>query len=538
MKKYFLMYALALCALIGCKDNSGLYGLLNDYDDRISSLEQLCKQINTNVDALQTLVNAQQTGDYITAITPIKENGVEVGYTITFSKHDPVTIYHGKDGSNGKDGQNGKDGKDGQNGTNGTNGTDGHTPIIGVAKDTDGIYYWTLDGDWLLDGNGNKLRVTGEDGKDGQDGQNGQNGTNGTNGTNGVTPQLKIEGDYWFISYDNGATWTLLGKAKGDKGEDGTNGTNGQDGDSMFQSVTQDEDYVYFTLINGTLITVSKKNTTEVQIVNGAIQAPFSVSATKQVYFSQGNLQYNTVQGTHKCANGTTKKGTWRFAENQWDVIKEDNLNVSSTYDGWIDLFAWGASGYKYKPDTVYYGYVKPYPSSKPKYPVAISADIVDSYHDWGIFNGISNGGNEPRTWRTLSREEWEYIHEHSDWYTAIVNDIKGVVLLPDNYDEPIYISHEKHCETYEKAIYNLKTWRIIASQGAVFLPNGGYLSKEELASSTSYDNINWRYWSATLHSYNTGENIGQYAYTACFAGQKFLNQNFALSVRLVKDVE
>lgn len=271
MKKYFLIYALALCAFIGCKDNSGLSGLLNDYDYRISALEQLCKQLNTNIDALQTLINAQQTGDYITAITPIKENGVEVGYTITFAKHDSVTIYHGKDGANGKDGQNGKDGKDGQNGTNGT---DGHTPIIGVAKDTDGIYYWTLDGEWLLDSNGNKLRVTGEDGKDGQ---NGQNGTNGTNGTNGVTPQLKIEGDYWFISYDNGTTWTQLGKAKGDKGDNGTNGTNGQDGDSMFQSVTQDTDNVYFTLTDGTVITVAKNN---------AISSPdgYNVTGTKNGY--------------------------------------------------------------------------------------------------------------------------------------------------------------------------------------------------------------------------------------------------------------
>ena len=212
MKKYFLIYALTLCTITGCKDNSGLSGLLNDYDYRISALEQLCKQLNTNVDALQTLVNAQQTGDYITAITPIKENGVEIGYTISFAQHDPITIYHG---ANGKDGQ------------NGTNGTDGHTPVIGVAQDTDGTYYWTLDGEWLLDDNGNKLRVTGENGADGT---NGTNGTNGTDGTDGITPQLKIENDYWYISYDNGASWTQLGKAKGDKGDKGTDGTNGTDG--------------------------------------------------------------------------------------------------------------------------------------------------------------------------------------------------------------------------------------------------------------------------------------------------------------------
>ena len=252
MKKYLLVYIVALCTLMGCKDNSGLYGLLTDYDLRISELEKLCEDINTNVQSIQVIIEAQQTGDYITAITPIKNGGVEIGYTITFAKHEPITIYHG------------------QNGTNGTNGADGHTPVIGVAKDTDGVYYWTLDGEWLLDSNGNKLRVTGQDGKDGQDGANGKdgedgkdgqdgtNGTNGANGQDGVTPQLKIEGDYWYISYNNGATWTKLGKATGEDGEDGAKGDKGEQGDSMFKSVTQDENYVYFTLADGTVIKIAK----------------------------------------------------------------------------------------------------------------------------------------------------------------------------------------------------------------------------------------------------------------------------------------
>ena len=170
MKKYLLVYIVALCTLMGCKDNSGLYGLLTDYDLRISELEKLCEDINTNVQSIQVIIEAQQTGDYITAITPIKNGGVEIGYTITFAKHEPITIYHG------------------QNGTNGTNGTDGHTPVIGVAKDTDGVYYWTLDGKWLLDSNGNKLRVTGQDGKDGQDGANGKDGEDGKDGQDGITP--------------------------------------------------------------------------------------------------------------------------------------------------------------------------------------------------------------------------------------------------------------------------------------------------------------------------------------------------------------
>ncbi|MEE0951496.1 MAG: leucine-rich repeat protein, partial [Paludibacteraceae bacterium] len=87
-----------------------------------------------------------------------------------------------------------------------------------------------------------------------------------------VTPQLKIEGGYWYISYNNGATWTKLGKATGEDGEDGAKGDKGdtgatgatgpkgEQGDSMFKSVTQDENYVYFTLADGTVIKIAKGN--------------------------------------------------------------------------------------------------------------------------------------------------------------------------------------------------------------------------------------------------------------------------------------
>ena len=215
-------------------------------------LQKFCNQMNTNIASLQTIVGALQNNDYVQGITPLMENGKEVGYTITFTKSGVVTIYHGKDGANGNDGQ---------NGTNGTNGVDGHTPQIGVKQYTDGIYYWTVDGEWLLDDNGNKIKAVGTDGKDGQDGANGNDGQNGTNGIDGITPELKIEGGYWYVSYDEGATWKQLGKATGEDGQDGINGTDGkdgQDGDSFFQSVTEDEYNVYITLADGSVFTLPK----------------------------------------------------------------------------------------------------------------------------------------------------------------------------------------------------------------------------------------------------------------------------------------
>ncbi|MBQ9723193.1 MAG: hypothetical protein IJV84_06710 [Bacteroidales bacterium] len=260
--RFWIVAALLLAA--GCAevyDDSALVDRVDDLESRVQKLEQLCQQMNTNISSLQTIVTALQNNDYVTACTTLMDDGVQIGYTITFAKSGSMVIYHGKDG---KDGADGKDGQNGSDGKDGADGKDGYTPVIGIKQDTDGIYYWTLDGEWLLDDAGNKIEAQGvdgkdgvdgedgadgENGKDGEDGKDGTDGINGADGKDGITPQLKIENDYWYVSYDDGASWTQLGKAKGE---------DGKDGDSFFQSVTQDENSVYFTLADGTVITTPK----------------------------------------------------------------------------------------------------------------------------------------------------------------------------------------------------------------------------------------------------------------------------------------
>lgn len=240
MKKLLTFAALlAVVAFTSCKyDDDDIWNSVHGLENRVAKLEELCKQMNTNISSLQTIVTALQNNDYVTGITPVMQGGKEVGHTITFSKSNPITIYHGKDGQNGEDG---------------TDGKDGVTPTIGVKQDTDGIYYWTLDGDWLTDKHGDKIKAEGKDGADGSDGEDGSDGTDGTNGKDGITPQFKIENDYWFISYDNGNTWTQLGKATGENGKDGEDGVGG---DSMFTGIDYktSTDYVIFTLADGTQI--------------------------------------------------------------------------------------------------------------------------------------------------------------------------------------------------------------------------------------------------------------------------------------------
>ena len=118
MKKLLTFAALfAVVALTSCKyDDDDIWNSVHGLENRVAKLEELCKQMNTNISSLQTIVTALQNNDYVTGATPLMKDGKEIGYTITFSKSNPITIYHGKDGQDGEDGT---------------------TPTIGVKQDAD-----------------------------------------------------------------------------------------------------------------------------------------------------------------------------------------------------------------------------------------------------------------------------------------------------------------------------------------------------------------------------------------------------------------
>ena len=255
MKK---LLSLVFCGLLlfGCSDkydDSALRNDLNDLENRVAKLEELCKQMNTNISSLQKIVVALQDNLSISKVEQISD-----GYIIHFSDGSTATI---KNGKNSED-----------------------APIIGVKKDTDGIYYWTLDGEWLTDEKGNKVKAQGTDGKDGVDGED------GTNGKDGITPQLKIENGRWMLSMDNGKTWTDIGQATGADGTDGEDGVDGKDGtNGIFKSVTEDNDNVYFTLEDDSVITIPKSDnskfaiafdTTDIAILNGGESKTISYTIT------------------------------------------------------------------------------------------------------------------------------------------------------------------------------------------------------------------------------------------------------------------
>ena len=129
MKRYITIILAALALAVSCTrfDDSAIWEELLNHRERIEKLEAECNRLNSNISALQVILEAIQSKDYVTDIVKVVEDGVEIGYSLTFAKGGTVTIYHG------------------------TAGEDGSTPKIGIQKASDGQYYWTSDGEWLTD---------------------------------------------------------------------------------------------------------------------------------------------------------------------------------------------------------------------------------------------------------------------------------------------------------------------------------------------------------------------------------------------------
>ena len=217
---------------------------------------------------------------------------------------------------------------------------------------------------------------------------------------------------------------------------------------------------------------------------DGALPGLFSVSATQQVYFSQGNLQYQA------------STDTWRFAEHQYDYVGtqtsdgygyyggnvsgSDNRYISSTYGGWIDLFGWGTGSNPTLSSTSYMDY--------------------GTFVDWGS-NPISNGGNTVNQWRTLTIAEWNYLlntrtDASSKRGTGNINGVGGLIILPDSWTLPLGCSFTSGFTTYDWAhnSYTLAQWAQMEAAGAVFLPAAGY----RYGTNDNYVGNLGNYWSST----------------------------------------
>ena len=240
----------------------------------------------------------------------------------------------------------------------------------------------------------------------------------------------------------------------------------------------------------------------------------FSVSADKQVSFSQGNLQY------------TQSTKTWSFAEHQYDYIGGANVSDGALADK-IDLFGWSASN-----TTAPFG-------------ISLSQDKADyagDFVDWGT-NTI--GSDAPNTWRTLSNEEWIYLFMHTRWTMVKVNNVLGFMLLPTDFtalsDMTVAILGDGNMSSnnlsfnesdYADNVYTAEEFAQFEAEGCVFLPCAGYRYGSNVYDVGSYGS----YWSATpggsgnagflyFNSTDANADDGWYRY-------------FGQSVRLVQDLK
>ncbi|MBP5364521.1 MAG: hypothetical protein J6Y82_01170 [Bacteroidales bacterium] len=325
-----------------------------------------------------------------------------------------------------------------------------------------------------------------------------------------------------------------------------------------------------FLIITSFCTTEAKTQTSDnnIELKNqpeGAINGIFSISPTKKVYFSKGNLQFCRNKGSHMTADNKLLKGTWRFAENQYDyigiindisrreifeIVENDYYKEIYNKEGYFDSFGWATSGYdntkndkqaihfhpwspcffvkkiktrniEYE-DTTTVVYNRIYNNDgfgpTPREKVNNNLTYNNRYYDWGVYNAISNGGDKPGLWRTLTADEflyltWQRPNAQELITIGIVNGQFGLILMPDNwvrhdsikivpFADVKYnkISFSDSFDTIDKFeiydfseikdvfsgenVYSKEQWTELESLGCVFLPgNGSYWT------STSYDN-------------------------------------------------
>ena len=237
MKKLFTILCTALLLAVSCDRHEDIWNELREHEQRIEQLEKQCRELNSNIQAIQTILTALQENDYVTEVMKIMENDMEVGYSLTFAKSGTVTIYHGTDGSNGS------------------------TPQIGIKKASDGRYYWTSDGEWLTDDNGNMVPATVTD----------------PNG-NYVTPQFRVVDDVWYVSYDNGNSWREIDE-------------NENRNECSLIDISYDKDNLYITLDDGTTLTIARSDTFS-RLEEEDITHLFDFDTYKSEAYSVSNSKY------------------------------------------------------------------------------------------------------------------------------------------------------------------------------------------------------------------------------------------------------
>lgn len=305
MVKRLIYILVALIAFAGCEAEqyrTDLDGVRTEIDELTQRLDEFCKEFNTNLAALKAIVDASRTNDYIESVTPLVLNGKQEGYVIRFTQGGSIEIYHGDDAADGAPG------------------ADAVTPKISVEKDSDGIWYWTLGGTWLLNEKGEKIRAE------------------------AIVPQLKIEARYWYVSYDKGTTWVKLGKAVGEDGLDGAPGQDapaGLDAHCVFSDVTLTDTEVVFTLLEGGVFRLPRHGRLDVEF-------DFDGYETNVVPGEEIRLRYTLKNASESTKMSVSSDGIYKVRlERASSTSGTLVISCPSVYkDGYVNVIMSDGNGY------------------------------------------------------------------------------------------------------------------------------------------------------------------------------------------------
>ncbi|MDY3135033.1 MAG: hypothetical protein SOW22_06375 [Candidatus Egerieousia sp.] len=287
-----------------------------------------------------------------------------------------------------------------------------------------------------------------------------------------------------------------------------------------YNSLSASSADIQFTLYNGQDATIStftatgktvtcnEKKCTGVAInyskfttLSSALSGSFSVSNTKKVHFSHGNLRY------------TVSSGIWDFYPNQYDCASTYESNV-------ISLFNWGYNETQsIIPNGSFTDNVN-----------RASGDLIFE-QDWGYHVGVKN------TWRTLTTKEWQYLFNEGDVANAtraglyaygvtVAGKANCTVLYPDGFSGTKVSNGD--LTSYDTAA----EWEAAQNEGVVCLPAVGSRS----GASVSNVGVLGNYWSSTANDSNN-------AYIVYFSNSNLLpgsynKRDYGYAVRLVTDAK
>ncbi len=275
-----------------------------------------------------------------------------------------------------------------------------------------------------------------------------------------------------------------------------------------------DHQVIYIVKWESECGTSSKRITIDVKDCTPPEEHPFTIGKCGlTATFALGNLQYKP----------STKE--WRFADEQFTILGNQNKNISDTYDDWIDQFGWGT------------GDNPTLKSSSNSDYLSGTDDILGTSHDWAA-NTITNGGDTK--WRSLTLDEWLYVMKKRDnadklWGRATIESVNGLLLLPDDWIIPEELTFVPATNNYESNVYSYEQWEKLQKKGAIFLPAGGYRKpNSETNQSILQTNSEGYYWTTT----GNGEKAYEVRFTATvLTVDNLYNRSSGNTIRLAKDI-